>query len=106
MIENSKNRARGKDSLTRHSSEGNRSSLLLQEPLISDGQGASTFHPKKDRMAGSFMIQDQSSSANPVNHLQLGKLAVEKHYSSHGGGGADHHSAHQISGERVTSKGG
>jgi hypothetical protein len=102
MIENSKNRARGKDSLSRHSSEGNRSSLLLQEPLISDGQGISTFHPKKERMAGSFMM----SSANPVNHLQLGKLAVEKHYSSHGGGGADHHSGHQISGERVTSKGG
>jgi hypothetical protein len=105
MIENSKTRARGKDSLSRHSSEGNRSSLLLQEPLISDGQGVSTFHPKKDRMAGSFMIQDQSSSANPVNHLQLGKLAVEKHSSYHGGG-ADHHSGHQISGERVTSKGG
>ena len=102
MIENSKTRARGKDSLSRHSSEGNRSSLLLQEPLISDGQGISTFHPKKERMAGSFM----TSSANPVNHLQLGKLAVEKHYSSHGGGGADHHSGHQISGERVTSKGG
>ena len=75
--------------------------MLLQEPLISDGQGVSTFHPKKERMAGSFM----TSSANPVNHLQLGKLAVEKHYSSHGGG-ADHHSGHQISGERVTSKGG
>jgi hypothetical protein len=102
MIENSKTRVRGKDSLSRHSSEGNRSSLLLQEPLISDGQGVSTFHPKKERMAGSFM----TSSANPVNHLHLGKLAVEKHYSSHGGGGADHHSGHQISGERVTSKGG
>jgi hypothetical protein len=56
-------------------------------------------------MVGSFMTQDQSSSANPVNHLQLGKLAVEKHSSYHGGG-ADHHSGHQISGERVTSKGG
>ena len=101
MIENSKTRARGKDSLSRHSSEGNRSSLLLQEPLISDGQGISTFHPKKERMAGSFMM----SSVNPVNHLQLGKLAVEKHSSYHGGG-ADHSSGHQISGERVTSKGG
>lgn len=103
MIENSKTRARGKDSLSRHSSEGNRSSMLLQEPLISDGLGVSTFHAKKDRTAASFMIQDQSS--NPVNQLQLNKLAVEKHYSSHGGG-ADHHSGHQNSGGPVTSKGG
>ena len=51
------------------------------------------------------MIQDQSS--NHVNQLQLNKIAVEKHYSSHGGG-ADHlgSSGHQISGGPVTSKGG
>ena len=74
--------------------------MLLQEPIISDGQGVSNLHAKKDRTA-SFMIQDQSS--NQVNTLQLNKLAVEKHFSSHGG--ADHmgSSGHQISGGPVTS---
>jgi hypothetical protein len=101
IIENTKTRARGKDSLSRHSSDENRSTtILLQEPLISDGQGVSAVNAKKDRTA-SFMIQDQSS--NHVNTLQLNKLAVEKHFSSHGG--ADHmgSSGHQISGGPVTS---
>ena len=104
IIENSKTRLRAKDSLSRNSSEENRSIALLQEPLISDGLGLSNLNTKKDRTA-SFMIQDQSSS-NQVNHLQLNKLAVEKNYNSHGGGDHMGSSDHQISGGPMTSKGG